>query len=119
PHCDPPAALRTTSLLGQNYVTLQPRTGSSDALASGSQLPQTQVAQAVDLQDVVNTLDQPTREKLRTLVIELGGGLAGQGTATNDTIAYGTKDMNDLATIANTLAARDQDLQKVIKGLDQ
>ncbi|TMG35323.1 MAG: MCE family protein [Chloroflexi bacterium] len=118
-HSDARATIRPKSLLGEKYVALEPGTGSSDALAAGSRLPQTQVAQAVDLQDVVNTLDQPTREKLRTLVIELGGGLAGQGTATNDTIAYGTKDMNDLATIANTLAARDQDLQKVIQGLDQ
>jgi phospholipid/cholesterol/gamma-HCH transport system substrate-binding protein len=118
-HSDARATIRPKSLLGEKYVALDPGTGASDALASGSRLPQTQVARAVDLQDVVNSLDQPTREKLRTLVIELGGGLAGQGVATNDTIAYGTQDMNDLAAIANTLAARDQDLQQVIQGLDQ
>src|SRR2546423_14131809 len=77
------------------------------------------MARAVDLQYVVNSLDQPTREKLRTLVIALGGGLAGRGLDTNQTLTYGRQDLDHLAAITDTLAARDQDLQKVIQGLDQ
>jgi len=77
------------------------------------------VARSVDLQDVVNSLDQPTREKLRTLVISLGGGLAGRGLDTNQTLSNGRQDLDHLAAITDTLAARDQDLQQVIRGLDQ
>jgi len=116
-HTDARVTVRPKSLLGEKYVALDP--GSGDALPSGSRLPTTQVARAVDLQDVVNTLDAPTREKLRTLVIELGGGLAGRGLDVNQTISYGRQDMDNLATIANTLAARDADLQQVIQGLSQ
>lgn len=116
-HNDARVTVRPKSLLGEKYVSLEP--GTSDTLASGSRLPQEQVARAVDLQDVVNTLDQPTREKLRTLIIELGGGLAGQGVSTNQTIANGRQDMDHLAAITSTLAARDADLQQVIEGLDQ
>lgn len=116
-HSDARATLRPKTLLGEKYVALDP--GTADALSSGSRLPQTQVAAAVDLQDVVNTLDQPTREKLRTVLIELGGGVAGRGLDLNNTIYYGSQDMRDLASIATTLATRDQDLQQVIQGLDQ
>src|SRR2546423_8300407 len=76
------------------------------------------MARAVDLQDVVNSLDQPTREKLRTLIVALGGGLAGRGLDTNQTIDYGRQDLDHLAAIAQTLSARDQDLQKAIQRLD-
>ncbi|HEY8678312.1 MAG TPA: MlaD family protein [Candidatus Dormibacteraeota bacterium] len=116
-HSDAKVTVRPKSLLGEKYVALDP--GTRDVLQSGSRLPEEQVARSVELQDVVNTLDQPTREKLRTLVIELGGGLAGQGPNTNQTIAYGRQDMDHLAAISDTLAARDADLEQVIQGLDQ
>ena len=116
-HADATVTVRPKSLLGEKYVALDP--GHSDELPSASRLSHEQVARAVDLQDVVNSLDQPTREKLRTLVIALGGGLAGRGPDTNQTITYGRQDLDHLAAITDTLAARDQDLQKVIQGLDQ
>ena len=116
-HADATVTVRPKSLLGEKYVALDP--GSSDVLGSGSRLPRTQVARAVELQDVVNSLDAPTREKLRTLIISLGGGLAGRGLDTNNTLLYGRQDLDHLAAITDTLAARDQDLQKVIQGLDQ
>src|SRR5947209_1297677 len=116
-HSNARVTVRPKSLLGEKYVALDP--GSSDVLQSGSRLPQTQVARAVELQDVVNSLDAPTREKLRTLVISLGGGLAGRGLDTNQTITYGRQDLDHLAAITDTLAARDRDLQTVIQGLDQ
>jgi phospholipid/cholesterol/gamma-HCH transport system substrate-binding protein len=116
-HSDARLTVRPKSLLGEKYVALDP--GSADELPSGSRLSQQQVARAVDLQDVVNSLDQPTREKLRTLVISLGGGLAGRGLDTNQTLSNGRQDLDHLAAITDTLAARDQDLQQVIKGLDQ
>src|SRR3989454_1318230 len=116
-HADATVTVRPKSLLGEKYVALDP--GYSDELPSGSRLSHEQVARAVDLQDVVNSLDQPTREKLRTLVIALGGGLAGRGLDTNQTISYGRQDLDHLAAITDTLAARDQDLQRITQGLDQ
>jgi phospholipid/cholesterol/gamma-HCH transport system substrate-binding protein len=116
-HADARVTVRPRSLLGEKYVALDP--GSNRILGPGSRLPQRQVARAVDLQDVVNSLDQPTREKLRTLVISLGGGLAGRGLDTNATLNTGREDLDHLAAITDTLAARDQQLQTVIQALDQ
>src|SRR5438477_75398 len=87
-HSDARVTVRPKSLLGEKYVALDP--GSAGLLSSGARLPQTQVARAVELQDVVNSLDAPTREKLRTLVISLGGGLAGEGLAISRTLATNT-----------------------------
>ena len=115
-HSDASVTVRPKSLLGEKYVALDP--GSSNVLSSGSRLPKTQVARSVELQDVVNSLDAPTRDKLRTLVISLGGGLAGQGLNTNQTLSYGRQDLDHLSAITDVLAARDQDLQQVIQGLD-
>ena len=54
-HADARVTVRPKSLLGEKYVALDP--GKSDALSSGSRLPQEQVARSVELQDVVNSLD--------------------------------------------------------------
>src|SRR5437879_9205594 len=116
-HADARLTVRPKSLLGEKYMALDP--GWAGMLPSGSRLSQQQVARSVDLQDVVNSLDQPTREKLRTLVISLGGGLAGRGLDTNQTLSNGRQDLDHLAAITDTLAARDQDLEKVIQRLDK
>jgi phospholipid/cholesterol/gamma-HCH transport system substrate-binding protein len=115
---DASVTLRPKSLLGEKYLALDP--GSSrDTLASGATVPEKQVSRATDLQELVNTLDAPTREKLQTLLVELGLGLSGRGPETNAAIAYGTQDMSDLNSITTTLAARDADLEQVIQSLDQ
>ena len=116
-HRDARVAVRPKSLLGEKYVQLEP--GSGDTLPGSSELPASQVLPPVELQDVVNSLDAPTREKLRTLVIELGGGVSGQGASTNQTLYYGRQDLDDLAAVADTLAARNQDLQAIVQALDQ
>src|SRR5438105_15640541 len=68
-HADARVTVRPQSLLGEKYVALDP--GKSYALSSGWRLPPAQVSRSVELQDVVNSLDQPTREKLRTLIVAL------------------------------------------------
>ena len=110
-------AERPKSLLGEKYIALDPG-NQGRTLASGTVLKTSQVTRAVELEEILNSVDQPTREKLRTLVLELGGGLAGQGQNTNETLTYGTSDMNDMAAIAQTLANRDQQIQEVLQSLD-
>jgi phospholipid/cholesterol/gamma-HCH transport system substrate-binding protein len=117
-HSDATITLRPKSLLGEKYLDLYPGSGGASALDDGATLPPTKVKVSTDLQDVINTFDQPTRAKLQVVIDNLGGGIAGQGPETNQTIAYGTKDLTDLAEIATTLQQRDKDLQTVIQALD-
>jgi virulence factor Mce-like protein len=115
---DASVTLRPKSLLGEKYLALDPGQ-SSRTLASGATIPERRVSASTDLQQVINTLDAPTREKLQTLLLELGAGLAGRGAETNAAIAYGTQDMHDLNAITTTIAQRDADLEQVIQSLDQ
>ncbi|GAC1653788.1 MAG: hypothetical protein NVS9B1_03740 [Candidatus Dormibacteraceae bacterium] len=116
-HSDARIMLRPKSLLGERYLDLNPGTG-GDLIASGGTLPASRVSLATDLADVINTFDEPTREKLRTVLVELGGGVAGRGVDTNQTIHAGTTDLTDLATVANTLKQRDAELERIIQSLD-
>jgi phospholipid/cholesterol/gamma-HCH transport system substrate-binding protein len=115
---DASVTLRPKSLLGEKYLALDPGR-SSQTLPSGATVPEQHVSAAVDLQQVINTLDQPTRDKLQTLLLELGAGLAGRGQETNTAIGYGRQDFSDLNSITTTLAERDADLEQVIQSLDQ
>ena len=114
---DARVTLRPKSLLGEKYLDLIPGSH-GDGLRSGSSIRASSTAISTDLQDVINTFDEPTRAKLQTVIVELGGGLGGHGTQLNDTFVYGTQDMNDLRDIAGTLQQRDQELEKVIVALD-
>lgn len=114
---DATVAVRPKSLLGERYLALDP--GQAPAsLPSGATLPATSVTRSVDLEDVVSTFDQPTRDKLQTLVVELGGGVAGRGSELNQGLAAGRQDAQDLRGIADALARRDAELQDVIANLD-
>ncbi len=115
---DARATLRPKSLLGEKYIDLNPGLA-GDAEPSGWTLPRASAQQSTELQDVFNTLDAPTRSKLQTVILELGGGVAGQGPNLNETFATGTTDIKDLAATAEVLRQRDAELQQVIGSLNQ
>jgi len=114
---DATVSVRPKSLLGERYLALDPGR-SNEALPSGATLPPTSVTSSTSLEDVVNTFDQPTRDKLQTLVVELGGGVAGRGAEVNAGLQAGREDLDDLRGIASTLASRDAELKRVIADLD-
>jgi phospholipid/cholesterol/gamma-HCH transport system substrate-binding protein len=116
-HTDATASIRPKSLLGEMYVGIDPGT-SGPTLPSGATLARLQVNRSTDLQEVINTFNAPTRQKLQTVIDELGGGLAGEGANASVAISNGNKDLSDLAAIAQTLAQKDQDLQLVIQDLN-
>lgn len=116
-HRDAAVSIRPKSLLGEMYVSLNPGQ-SGDTLSTGATLPRIQANRSTDLEQVVSTFDDPTRQKLQTVIVELGGGVAGRGPQVNQSLPYGRKDLNDLAAVADTLAQHDQDLKVVIQDLD-
>jgi len=117
-HTDAKIAVRPKSLLGERYLALDPGTAPG-VLDSGATLPASHVSVATDLQDVVNTFDQPTRDKLQVLIDNLGPAVDGRGQDLNATFSTGRKDLDSLGQVAQTLGQRDQDLQTVIQALNQ
>ncbi|HKF75026.1 MAG TPA: MlaD family protein [Candidatus Dormibacteraeota bacterium] len=114
---DATIAIRPKSLLGERYVALDPGQAAA-TLPGGSTLPATSVTESTSLEDVVSAFDQPTRDKLQTLIVELGGGVAGRGEQLNAGLAAGKEDLGSLRGIAAALASRDADLRSMIADLD-
>lgn len=117
-HSDALVDVRPKSLLGEKYIALDPG-HKMRTLDSGATLPAAAVTRSTELQDVFNTFDQPTRDKLQVVIDELGGGVAGEGQVQNRGISAGTQDLNDLSAIADTLAQKDHELKDVIASLSQ
>lgn len=117
-HTDATVQIRPKSLLGEKYVALDPGT-SAGVLDSGTTLPASHVQISTDLQQVINTFDAPTRQKLQVLLLNLGPGVDGRGQDLNESLTSGRQDLDSLSQVAQTLGQRDQDLQTVIAALNQ
>lgn len=78
-HSDATATVRASSLLGERFVDLDRGSGSAPVLAAGRILPPSQTGQATDLDQVLNTFDQPTSQALAELLTALGHGIDGNG----------------------------------------
>ena len=85
---DTEATLRTKTLLGETYVELSPGDSKGEMLSEGGKLPAAQVAESVQLDEVLRAFDEPTRESFQSWM---------QGTA----IAFGGRGQDLSAAIGN------------------
>lgn len=116
-HEDATAAIRPKSLLGEKYIAVTVGSPDKPAVADGATLPASATSVNVELDQLINIFDAPTRKQLQVLIDNLGVGLAGQGRMTNETIQTGGKDLNALADVTDVLAARDAELRRIIDAL--
>lgn len=73
------AILRTKTLLGETYIELTPGDGNGPQLADGGTLPQANVAQSVQLDEIFRTFDPQTRAAFQTWMQESAVAIQGQG----------------------------------------
>jgi virulence factor Mce-like protein len=111
------AAIRPKSLLGEKYVALGIGDPGKDAIPDGSTLPSSATSVNVELDQLINTFDEATRQQLQKLINNLGTGLLGQGSTTNETIQVGRQDLGNFAQITDVLQARDAELKRLIDAL--
>ncbi|NMH91416.1 MCE family protein [Pseudonocardia bannensis] len=78
-HADATASIRPVSLLGERYIDLDRGSPSAPVLPADQPIPVGQTRSSVDLQDVLDTLDQPTGTALAAMITTLGEGVDGQG----------------------------------------
>src|SRR5688500_14018840 len=67
--------MRSKTLLGEKYLEVTRGSPNCQMLAEGSRLPDAQVAETVELDEVLGILDQPTRRPFRTWQQETGGAV--------------------------------------------
>lgn len=104
-HSDARIALRPHGLFGPKYIDLTPGTPKAPRLSSGQTISITQTAQPVDLDQILQALQQPEQQNLKTFLVEFGKAAAGRG-----------DDVNHLIVAADQLT---QTLQTPLQALDQ
>jgi phospholipid/cholesterol/gamma-HCH transport system substrate-binding protein len=78
-HSDATAQIRPISLIGEGFVQLDVGSAAAPAINGPMVIPASRTSRAVGLDDVFNTLDDPTSAALASLVATLGEGVQGQG----------------------------------------
>jgi ABC-type transporter Mla subunit MlaD len=76
---DTRAVLRTKTLLGETYIELTPGSKNGPRLADGGTLPEAQIAESVQLDEIFRTFNAKTRAAFQTWQQEAAVAIAGQG----------------------------------------
>lgn len=113
-HEDAKLTIQPINVLGENYVAINPGSPSAPFM-SGRSIPLAQTSSAVQLQDVLNTFNDPTSTGLAALVTTLGAGIrdnGGQNVA--DAIKALAPTMNDLNGVGQILRSQNTILSDLI-----
>jgi phospholipid/cholesterol/gamma-HCH transport system substrate-binding protein len=78
-HRDARVRLRTKTLVGENYLEVDPGTAAAGAVAEGDALPLDHAGEAVQLDRILSTLDRRTRAEVQRNLDALGPGVDGRG----------------------------------------
>jgi virulence factor Mce-like protein len=102
--------LRPRSVLGLKYVEIT-RGTSSQKLEDGGTLPPGQAEFPVELDELYNIFDEPTRSASRANLREFGNTFAQRGASLNRTIETAPRFFRHLEPVTRTLADPDTDLK--------
>ena len=84
---DARASLREKTLLGETFVELSLGSKRAPMLADGGRLPNDRVADTVQLDEILDSLDPFTRKAFRTWQQDTGSAVQGRGADINDALA--------------------------------
>ena len=83
---DAQAILRQKTLLGETYVELTPGSRDAEPVAEGGSLPESQISDTVQLDEIYRTFDAETRAAFQTWMQEQARGIGGYGRDLNDAL---------------------------------
>jgi ABC-type transporter Mla subunit MlaD len=107
--------IRLRSAVGIRFVDLIPgRHGTP--LPSGATLAASQTSTPVNLDQVLDTFNGPTRQGTQDFVGQLGEGLAGQGENVSQTIHQAPGVLSQLGSVSAAVNARPQAMRSLITG---
>jgi virulence factor Mce-like protein len=111
---DAQAILRQKTLLGETYVELTPGT-STRFLPENGRLPDGQVKDSVQLDEIFNALDPRTRKAFQTWQQELAKGIRGHGQDLNDALGTLPGFAADASDVLQVLDTQKAALQRLVK----
>jgi phospholipid/cholesterol/gamma-HCH transport system substrate-binding protein len=106
------AVVRATSLSGvaNRYISLTPGPDNFPELADGSAITADRTTSPVDLDQLFDTFDDPTRKALQNVIQGSAASYAGQGQAANDSYKYFSPALVSTDRLLQELGRDDQSL---------
>jgi phospholipid/cholesterol/gamma-HCH transport system substrate-binding protein len=111
--------VRPRSALGLKYVEIIPRRGGKDLQAGDTLALQRARPHPVEIDDVFNTFNAPTRTGIRNSLTGFGNGLAGRGPDLNLAIAELRPLVDNLTPVARNLASPQTQLGRFFRSLER
>lgn len=118
-HEDARLTIRPVSLLGERYVELDRGSADAPVLTDGAEIGLEQTGSSVDLDQVLNTLDDPTAEGLAALVGTLGEGIDGNGEAVQRALTALAPALRDTRGMTQTLKEQNATLNELVDALSK
>src|SRR5437899_5838331 len=116
---DPRAVIRPKTLLGEKFVELVRKQGSTQGyLASGALIPKAQSGQAVEIDDILNAMDAPTRKAMSESFRQLGIALDGRQQDIGAALPPLDATMTNLRPLARVGESRQQELDRILTNLN-
>jgi phospholipid/cholesterol/gamma-HCH transport system substrate-binding protein len=116
---DARAVIRPKSLLGTTFVELIRTPASARPyLASGATIPAARTGQAVQIDDVLNNLDPPTRQAMTDSFQQLGVALDGRSGDVNSSLSNLDQVTANLRPLAQVGDRRQEELARILVDLD-
>jgi phospholipid/cholesterol/gamma-HCH transport system substrate-binding protein len=107
--------LRQKTLLGETYVELAPGKPGAPNLPDGGTLASSQVEKTVELDEIFNTFDRPTRVAFRDWVKELSVAIKNRSGDLNDSLGNLGPFATDGATLLKTLDEQGTAVRRLVK----
>jgi virulence factor Mce-like protein len=113
---DTTVIVRSRSALGLKYLELV-RGNSPTGLQEGSTIPVSHAhPEPVELDQVLNTFDEPTRRAIQTNLVEFGNALAGRGPQLNEDIGALPPLLRRLEPVMRNIGAPSTGLGRFVRG---
>jgi phospholipid/cholesterol/gamma-HCH transport system substrate-binding protein len=114
---DSTVIVRSRSALGLKYLEIQ-RGDSTQGFGAGETMPLSAARpEPVEIDQVFNTFDEPTRAAIQTNLLEFGNALAGRGVALNAAIGDLRPLVERLEPVMRNLASPDTGLSRFVSAL--
>lgn len=106
--------VRTKTLVGENYLDVVPGTPQAGKLPKGGTLPLSQAKEAVQLDQILDSLGPQTRKRVKQNLDELGPGVSGRGQDINRIWAAMRPTAKDGGLVLRVLASQKRELAALV-----
>jgi virulence factor Mce-like protein len=115
---DTRATVQSVSAIGLKYLELEKGSG-QQTLKAGGTIPASQTREPVDIDELFNMFDKPTRTAIKINTNNFGDGLAGRGLGLNATIAELRPLVTNAVPVLHNLASPQTNLHELFIALER